>query len=100
MSSFMAVALFLSCSKAGGQCLRPAPRWAVTVEAKPFSLEIHAQISPGFTNMPAVVNGFSDLIIEVWGREAGRHGRSAVGVAELPFGIPVEIEAEVLIRPQ
>ncbi len=56
-------------------------------------------VAPGFTNMPAVVNGFSDLVIEVWGKEAGKHGRSAVGVAELPFGIPVEIEAEVLILP-
>jgi len=56
-------------------------------------------VAPGFTNMPAVINGFSDLVIEVWGKEAGRHGRSAIGVAELPFGIPVEIEAEVLIRP-
>ncbi len=55
-------------------------------------------VAPGFTNMPAVINGFSDLVIEVWGKEAGRHGRSAIGVAELPFGIPVEIEAEVLIR--
>jgi len=55
--------------------------------------------APGFTNMPAVINGFSDLVIEVWGKEAGRHGRSAIGVAELPFGIPVEVEAEVLIRP-
>lgn len=52
----------------------------------------------GFTNMPAVINGFSDLIIEVWGKEVGRHSRSAIGVAELPFGIPVEIEAEVLLR--
>ena len=55
--------------------------------------------APGFRNQPAVINGFSDLIIEVWGKEAGRHARSAVGLAELPFGIPVEIEAEVLIRP-
>ncbi len=55
--------------------------------------------APGFKNQPAVINGFSDLIIEVWGKEAGRHARSAVGLAELPFGIPVEIEAEVLIRP-
>ncbi len=57
-------------------------------------------VAPGFTNMPAVVNGFSDLVIEVWGKDAGRHGRSAIGVSELPFGIPVEIEAEVLIRQQ
>lgn len=54
--------------------------------------------APGFTNMPAVINGFSDLIIEVWGEDVGKHARSAVGLAELPFGIPVEIEAEVIIR--
>jgi enamine deaminase RidA (YjgF/YER057c/UK114 family) len=44
-----------------------------------------------------VINGFSDLIIELYGQEAGQHARSAVGMAELPFGIPVEIEAEVEI---
>jgi enamine deaminase RidA (YjgF/YER057c/UK114 family) len=53
--------------------------------------------APGFTQTPAVINGFSDLILELWGTEAGSHARSAVGLAELPFGIPVEIEAEVLI---
>lgn len=53
--------------------------------------------APGFQEMPAVINGFSDLIIEVFGHERGQHARSAVGVAELPFNIPVEIEAEVLL---
>ena len=53
--------------------------------------------SPGFRRQPAVINGFSDLIIELYG-EAGAHARSAVGLAELPFGIPVEIEAEVQIK--
>jgi enamine deaminase RidA (YjgF/YER057c/UK114 family) len=53
--------------------------------------------APGFTQTPAVINGFSDLILELWGSEAGSHARSAVGLAELPFRIPVEIEAEVLI---
>jgi enamine deaminase RidA (YjgF/YER057c/UK114 family) len=47
--------------------------------------------------MPSVINGFSDLILEVFGPERGQHARSAVGVASLPFGIPVEIEAEVEI---
>jgi enamine deaminase RidA (YjgF/YER057c/UK114 family) len=51
--------------------------------------------APGFTHQPTVINGFSDLIIELYGHEAGQHARSAVGMAELPFGIPVEIEAEV-----
>jgi len=55
--------------------------------------------APGFTQQPAIVNGFSDLILELWGPEAGKHARSAVGMAELPFNIPVEIEAEVEIAP-
>ena len=54
--------------------------------------------APGFARQPAVINGFSDLILELYG-EAGRHARSAVGMAELPFGLPVEIEAEVEIVP-
>jgi enamine deaminase RidA (YjgF/YER057c/UK114 family) len=52
--------------------------------------------APGFTEQPAVINGFSDLILELYG-EAGRHARSAIGVASLPFGMPVEVEAEVEI---
>lgn len=54
--------------------------------------------APGFDREPAVINGFSDLILELWGPDRGQHARSAVGMAELPFGIPVEIEAEVLVR--
>jgi enamine deaminase RidA (YjgF/YER057c/UK114 family) len=55
--------------------------------------------APGFTEQPAVINGCSDLILEIFGPETGRHARSAVGMAELPmgFGIAVEIEADVLI---
>jgi enamine deaminase RidA (YjgF/YER057c/UK114 family) len=52
--------------------------------------------APGFEDTPHVINGFSDLILKVFGEERGQHARSAIGVAELPFGIPVEIEAEVL----
>lgn len=54
--------------------------------------------APGFGQQPAVINGCSDLILEVFGALRGRHARSAVGMAELPFGIPVEIEAELLLR--
>ncbi len=54
--------------------------------------------APGFDRQPAVINGFTDLVIEVFGPERGRHARSAVGMAGLPFGIPVEIEGEVLLR--
>jgi enamine deaminase RidA (YjgF/YER057c/UK114 family) len=53
--------------------------------------------APGFNRQPAVINGFSDLILDLFGAERGQHARSAVGMAELPFDIPVEIEAEVLI---
>ena len=54
--------------------------------------------APGFTKQPNVINGFSDLILSVYGPEAGDHARSAVGMAELPLGMPVEIEAEVEIN--
>ena len=45
----------------------------------------------GFTDHPKVVNGASQLLIDVFG-EAGRHARIAVGLAELPMGVPVEVE--------
>jgi len=52
---------------------------------------------PRFANPPAVINGFTELILEVFGPEVGHHSRSAIGVAGLPLNFPVEIEAEVLI---
>ena len=54
--------------------------------------------APGFNRQPSVINGFSDLILELFGPEVGAHARSAVGMAELPFDIPVEVEAEVEVR--
>lgn len=53
--------------------------------------------APGFDRQPTVINGFSELILAVFGDEIGRHSRSAVGMAALPFNMAVEIEAEVLI---
>jgi YjgF/chorismate_mutase-like, putative endoribonuclease len=53
----------------------------------------------GFSQQPRVINGFSDLILELFGPEVGAHSRSAVGMAELPFDLPVEIEAEIEIAP-
>jgi enamine deaminase RidA (YjgF/YER057c/UK114 family) len=47
--------------------------------------------APGFTDQPAVVNGASDLMVEIFG-DRGRHARSAIGVASLPFGVAVEVE--------
>lgn len=55
--------------------------------------------APGFTEQHLVVNGFSDLIIDVFGPTIGRHARSAIGVPGLPLGFAMEIEGEVLIAP-
>jgi enamine deaminase RidA (YjgF/YER057c/UK114 family) len=54
--------------------------------------------APGFGDQPAVVNGFTELVVEVYGEERGLCARSAIGVAELPAGIPVEVEAIVALR--
>ena len=54
--------------------------------------------APGFNRQPAVINGFTDLVVEVFGAAKGAHARSAVGMAELPFNIPVEIEGEVALH--
>ena len=53
--------------------------------------------APHFTDQPAVVNGASDFLVEVFG-DKGRHARSAVGMVQLPLGIPVEIEMVVEIE--
>ena len=52
---------------------------------------------PGFTNQPAVINGASEFFVKIW-EDAGRHARSAIGVAELPLNAPVEIELTVEVR--
>jgi enamine deaminase RidA (YjgF/YER057c/UK114 family) len=49
--------------------------------------------APGFTEQPAVINGASDLFVQVLGTERGAHARSAVGVAQLPLGAAVEVDA-------
>jgi enamine deaminase RidA (YjgF/YER057c/UK114 family) len=54
--------------------------------------------APGFTRQPWVINGASDLLVEIFG-EAGRHARSALGANELPLNIPVEIEMIVEVAP-
>lgn len=52
---------------------------------------VYVNSSPGFTAQPAVANGASDLLVKIFG-DAGRHARSAVGVAELPMNAVVEVE--------
>ena len=53
--------------------------------------------APGFDQQPNVINGFTHLIIDLYGEQRGKHARSAVGMAGLPMDIPVEIEGEVEI---
>ena len=53
--------------------------------------------APGFTRQPRVINGASDLLVEIFG-DAGKHARSAVGANELPLDIPVEIELIVEVK--
>jgi enamine deaminase RidA (YjgF/YER057c/UK114 family) len=55
-------------------------------------------VAPGFDQTPAVIDGCSELLVDVFG-DAGRHARSAVGLAELPFGIAVEIELTARLKP-
>ncbi len=52
---------------------------------------------PEFVEQPEVINGASDLLVEVFG-DAGRHARSAIGASDLPMGIPVELDAVVEVR--
>ena len=54
--------------------------------------------APGFIRQPFVINGTSDLLVQIFG-DAGRHARTAVSANELPFNIPVEIEIVVEIKP-
>jgi enamine deaminase RidA (YjgF/YER057c/UK114 family) len=60
-------------------------------------LGVFVNSAPSFTDQPKVANGASELMQEVFG-EAGRHARSAVGVAVLPLGVPVEVDAIVAVK--
>jgi enamine deaminase RidA (YjgF/YER057c/UK114 family) len=53
--------------------------------------------APGFTDTPSVIDGCSNLLVEVFGDAIGSHARTAIGVAELPLNIPVEIEMVVAV---
>lgn len=61
-------------------------------------LTVYVASSPGFTQQPAVANGASDVLVEIFG-EGGRHARAAVGVAELPLGASVEVAVTAAIAP-
>src|ERR687895_540400 len=83
----------------------PAPLAAPRGVRLPFELDRvtgwvkalgFVKCAEGFNVTPAAINGFSDLILALWG-DAGRHARSAIGAGELPFGMPVEVEAVVAL---
>lgn len=61
-------------------------------------LGVFVNSAPGFTDQPKVANGASELMQDLFG-EAGRHARSAVGVAVLPLGVAVEVDAIVAVKP-
>jgi enamine deaminase RidA (YjgF/YER057c/UK114 family) len=54
--------------------------------------------APGFNQMAAVIDGCSDLLVDVFGESVGRHARSAVGMAELSLDIPLEIEMVAAVQ--
>ena len=72
----------------------------IVLDARSGRLLWYDQVTPhdvrdyDFEATPVVLNGFSDLIVQLWG-EAGVHARSALGVASLPFAVPVEVQAVV-----
>lgn len=55
-------------------------------------------VAPGFTQTTNVINGCSDLLLELFGSEVGKHARTAIGMAQLPLNLPVVIAAEVALR--
>lgn len=59
---------------------------------------VHVASAEGFTQQPAVANGASDLLVQIFG-DAGRHARLALGAAELPLGAPVELEMIIEVTP-
>jgi enamine deaminase RidA (YjgF/YER057c/UK114 family) len=65
--------------------------------ARVVRLTGYVRSTPGFEGQPGVLNGASELLLEVFG-EAGRHARAAVGVSELPLGAPVEVDLIVQLH--
>ncbi|MEE8600676.1 RidA family protein [Euzebya tangerina] len=87
-------------ARAAGLNLLTQTRAALgTLDAVEEVVRVHGWVScaDGFTQIPAVVNGASDLFVEVFG-DAGRHARTAVGVWMLPLGFAVEVEMIVAVR--
>lgn len=62
------------------------------------AMTVYVACTPDFADLPAVADGASRFLVEVFG-EAGRHTRAAIGVAALPRGAPVEVELHAVVRP-
>lgn len=90
---------YASARKVGLSMLGSLQRELGTLDRVAGWCRVHGMINcaPRFDNTPAVLNGFTDLILDVFGRDIGAHARTAVGVAGLPFNFPVEVEAEILV---
>ncbi len=89
-AGLVALAMFGSLEREVGSLDR-VTRWL-----RVFGMVNHVE---GFGGQPAVINGFSQRVLDVFGPEIGAHSRSAIGVAGLPFDVPVEIEAIVELGP-
>jgi enamine deaminase RidA (YjgF/YER057c/UK114 family) len=62
-----------------------------------FKLNGFVNATPDFTEIPQVVNGASEVFLDIWG-DAGRHARTAVGVAVMPFDVAIEVEGTFIVR--
>jgi enamine deaminase RidA (YjgF/YER057c/UK114 family) len=81
----LATLSILGTLKKGAGRLREVTAWLV--------VQGFVNVAPGFTQTTAVINGCSEIILELYGPEVGQHARTAMGVATTPFGIPVIIAA-------
>ena len=91
----------LSARDACLNCLASLKKELGTLDAVGRIIKVvgYVNSAPGFIQQPEVVNGASDLLVQLWG-EHGRHARSAIGVAELPVNTSVELEMIVEIKKE
>ncbi|HWF34945.1 MAG TPA: RidA family protein [Solirubrobacteraceae bacterium] len=97
----MTTALAAAAAQLTGLSLLSTMNAAVGLDQVEGILSVHGYVNcvPWFTDQPAVIDGCSNLFLEVFG-DAGKHVRCALGVGSLPFGIPVEIECVALLREE
>jgi len=81
-------------------CLAAAKSFLGTLDRIECVVKVNGYVNsaPGFTDQAKVMNGASDLLVQIFG-EQGRHARTSVGVSDLPLNIPVEVELVVSCKP-